>query len=259
MAEPKSPMPSPRRDTFTDVRRFRELGSTNTWLLGEAESGVPEGLVVVADRQTAGRGRLGRQWESPPGSGLLTSLLFRPRLEPDDLFSVVALCTLAAREAIEVTAGVSSGVKWPNDLVVDEAKLAGVLSESRGAGTDRLAVVVGIGINIGWPMPGRDATEFRATCLDALAGRPVDRETLLEALLDGVAVRRSRLDDPPGRAGLIRELEASTVSIGRPVRVELADETFSGTALSLDERGHLVVQADGERRVVTAGDVVHLR
>jgi BirA family transcriptional regulator, biotin operon repressor / biotin---[acetyl-CoA-carboxylase] ligase len=252
-------MTGPRRQTFTDVRWFAELGSTNTWLLQAADSGVSEGVVVVADRQTAGRGRLGRQWESAPGSGLLTSLLFRPRLQPEDLFSVAALCTLAAREAIQVTSGVRSGVKWPNDLVVDEAKLAGVLSETRGAGTDRLAVVVGIGINISWPMPGRDTTEFRATCLDALAGRPVDRATLLEALLDAVAARRSRLDDPAGRGGLVRELEACTVTIGRPVRVELAEETYSGTAVSLDERGHLVVDADGERRVVAAGDVVHLR
>ena len=171
----------------------------------------------------------------------------------------IALCALAARQAIEVIAGVSSGVKWPNDLVVDEAKLAGVLSETRGVGTDGPAVVVGIGINISWPMPGRDATEFRATCLDALAGRPIDREPLLESLLEAVEARRPRLEDPNGRVGLIRELEACTVTIGRPVRVELADETYSGTAVSLDERGHLVVDADGVRRVVSAGDVVHLR
>ncbi|HXR54732.1 MAG TPA: biotin--[acetyl-CoA-carboxylase] ligase [Acidimicrobiales bacterium] len=252
-------MTDPRPRTFTDVRWFSELGSTNTWLLAAAEAGIPEGTVVVADRQSAGRGRLGRRWESAPGSGLLTSLLFRPRLEPGDLFSVAALAALAARDAIGAIASVKAGVKWPNDLVVEDAKLAGVLSETRGAGTAELAVVVGIGINVSWPMPGREATELNATCLDALAGRPVDRKRLLEALLDAVEARHPRLDDAAGRAGLIRELESCTVTIGRRVRVELPEETFSGTAVSLDELGHLVVDADGNRRVVSAADVVHLR
>lgn len=252
-------MTDPRPRAFTDVRWFSELGSTNTWLLEAAESGVPEGTVVVADRQSAGRGRLGRRWESAPGSGLLTSLLFRPQLEAHDLFLVAALGTLAARDAIDVTAGIEAGVKWPNDLVVGGAKVAGVLSETRGVGTAELAVVVGIGINVRWPMPGRDATEFNATCLDALSGRTVEREALLEALLDAVEARHPALDDAGGRAGLLRELGACTVTIGRRVRVELPDETFSGTAVSLDALGHLVVDTEGERRVVSAADVVHLR
>jgi BirA family biotin operon repressor/biotin-[acetyl-CoA-carboxylase] ligase len=252
-------MTDPRPRTFTEVHWFSELGSTNTWLLEAAQSGVPEGTVVVADRQSAGRGRLGRRWESAPGSGLLTSLLFRPQLEADDLFSVAALGTLAAREAIEVTAGVEAGVKWPNDLVVEGAKVAGVLSETRGVGTAELAVVVGIGINVRWPMPGRDATEFNATCLEAVAGRRVDREGLFEALLEAVDARRPSLDDAKGRVALIRELESRTVTIGRPVRVELGEESFSGTAVALDATGHLVVDTDGGRRVVSAADVVHLR
>jgi BirA family biotin operon repressor/biotin-[acetyl-CoA-carboxylase] ligase len=185
--------------------------------------------------------------------------LFRPRLEPEDLFSVAALGTLAARDAIAATARVTVGVKWPNDLVADDAKLAGVLCETRGLGTDQVAVVFGIGINLHWPMPGRDATEFNATCLDALSGRTVEREALLEALLDAVEARHPALDDAGGRAGLLRELGACTVTIGRRVRVELPDETFSGTAVSLDALGHLVVDTEGERRVVSAADVVHLR
>jgi BirA family biotin operon repressor/biotin-[acetyl-CoA-carboxylase] ligase len=252
-------MTDPRPRTFSDVRWFSELSSTNTWLLEAAASGVPEGTVVVADRQSAGRGRRGRRWDSAPGSGLLTSLLFRPRLEPEDLFSVAALGTLAARDAIAATARVTVGVKWPNDLVADDAKLAGVLCETRGLGTDQAAVVFGIGINLHWPMPGRDATEFNATCLDALSGRTVSREALLESLLEAVEARHPMLDDAGGRAGLLRELGACTVTIGRRVRVELPDETFSGTAVSLDALGHLVVDTEGERRVVSAADVVHLR
>jgi BirA family biotin operon repressor/biotin-[acetyl-CoA-carboxylase] ligase len=247
------------RHTFTDVRWFGELDSTNSWLLEAAGSGIAEGTVAVADRQSAGRGRFGRRWESSPGSGLLVSLLFRPRIEAGDLFSVAALGTLSAREAIAAVAGIDAGVKWPNDLVVDDAKLAGVLSETRGIGTDDLAVVVGIGINVSWPAPGPDAMTLNAVCLNTLAGRPIDREALLEALLDTVDARRPNLDDAGGRAGLIRELAGCTATIGRHVRVELSGETFSGTAVSMDEQGHLVVDVGGERRVVTAADVVHLR
>jgi BirA family biotin operon repressor/biotin-[acetyl-CoA-carboxylase] ligase len=187
------------------------------------------------------------------------SLLFRPRIEPAELFSVGALVTLAARESIASQTGVDAGAKWPNDLVVDDAKLAGVLSETRGIGTDDPAVVVGIGINVRWPMPGPAAAELHAVCLDSLSGRPTDREGLLEALLDSAEARLPELGDAAGRAGLVKELERCTVTVGRRVRVELPEETFSGTALGLDDRGQLVVEAGGERRVVSAGDIVHLR
>lgn len=254
MTDPPSP-----RTSFSDVRRFVELDSTNTWLLDAASSGIPEGTVVVAERQSAGRGRLGRRWESAAGSGLLTSILFRPQLGPGDLFAVSALVALAARDAIAATAGVDIGVKWPNDLVADDAKVAGVLSETRGAGTGDLAVVVGIGINVSWPMPGAEARELNATCLEALAKGPIDREALLQSLLDGVATRRRLLDGAAGRAGLVHEVASCLVTIGRRVRVELAAETFVGRAIGLDDLGQLIVEGATGRRVVSAADVVHLR
>jgi BirA family biotin operon repressor/biotin-[acetyl-CoA-carboxylase] ligase len=250
--------PAPTRPFFTHLRWFDELGSTNTWLLEAAAWGAPEGTVVVADRQSAGRGRLGRAWVSGESTGLLTSILFRPELPADDLFCVSALVSLAARDAIAAVAGVAVGIKWPNDLVSDDDKLAGLLAEGRGLGTPEVAVVVGIGINISWPMPG-EADDLRATCLNAAAGRSIEREPLLESLLDSMEGRRGRLDDPAGREGLVQELAASTVTIGRTVRVELPNETFSGVAVGLDPRGRLEVDAEGGRRAVSAGDVVHLR
>jgi BirA family biotin operon repressor/biotin-[acetyl-CoA-carboxylase] ligase len=247
----------PRR--FADVHWFAELDSTNTWLLDRAGAGAPEGTVAVADRQLAGRGRLGRRWESPPGSGLLTSILFRPPMAAEELFAVPALVALAARRAIGETAEVSVRAKWPNDLVLDDLKLAGVLTETRATGAGGLAVVVGIGINVSWPMPGPAATELRATCLEAAAGRPVDRRALLDAMLFSIEERRGMLEDAAGRASIIRELESVTATIGRVVRVELADEEVVGTAVGLDHHGRIVLETDGEQRVVAAGDVVHLR
>jgi BirA family biotin operon repressor/biotin-[acetyl-CoA-carboxylase] ligase len=247
------------RHRFVDVHWFDELDSTNTWLLDAAGRGAAEGTVAVADRQSAGRGRLGRRWESPGGSGLLASVLFRPHLEPAELFAASALVALAGTDAIESVAGVSVGAKWPNDLVVGDRKLAGVLAETSGAGTDDLAVVVGIGINVSWPMPGDEATELNATCLEALSGGPIDRASLLDAMLDSVERRRPQLDSAPGRASLIAELESCTVSVGRTVRVQASGEALVGTALGLDAQGRLILDVGGERCVVAVGDVMHLR
>lgn len=250
--------PGPNRRTFNHLRWFDELGSTNTWLLDAAGWDAPEGTVVVADRQSAGRGRLGRKWESGESTGLLTSVLFRPDVPVEELFCVSALVALAARDAIKTVAGVTIGVKWPNDLVFADRKLAGLLAESRDIGTAAFAVVVGIGINISWPMPD-EAEDLGATCLNALAGRSIERELLLEAMLDGLDARRPDLDHPVGRAGVVEELASSTVTIGRSVRVEMADRTFSGVAVGLDRRGQLEVDTDSGRRAVSVGDVVHLR
>ena len=247
------------RRRFVHILWFDQLDSTNTWLLDAAGTGAPEGTVAVADHQSAGRGRLRRRWESPPGSGLLASILFRVHLDPTELFSVSALVTLAARDAIAGEIGVSVGAKWPNDLVTDNRKLAGVLAETRGLGGEDVAVVVGIGINVSWPAPGPEATELNATCLESLCGHPVDRRRLLEAMLDLVERRRHQLDVADGRASLLHELESVTVTVGRRVRVQTSTSTLVGTAVGLDPRGQLIVEVDGVQRVVSVGDVVHLR
>jgi BirA family biotin operon repressor/biotin-[acetyl-CoA-carboxylase] ligase len=145
------------RRTFADVRRFDSLDSTNTYLLAEARSGVPEGVVAVAEHQTAGRGRLGRRWEAPPGTCLLVSVLLRPVLEPGQLHLCTSAVALAAADACAAVAGVSPAVKWPNDLLVRGRKLAGVLAESDpaapGGPEGSVAVVVGVGCNVDWPGP----------------------------------------------------------------------------------------------------------
>ena len=148
-----------------DVRWFESLDSTNSYLLEQAAEGAPEGMVAVADHQRAGRGRLDRRWESPPGSSLLTSILFRPTFDPAELHLCTAAVALAAAEACRRVAGVGPVIKWPNDLLVGEAKLAGVLAEADFTG-DACAVVVGIGINVAWPGP----TTVQGTCLDDLCG-----------------------------------------------------------------------------------------
>ncbi len=237
-----------------DVRWFESLDSTNSYVLEQAAEGASEGMVAVADHQWAGRGRLDRRWESPPGSSLLTSILFRPTFDPAELHLCTTAVALAAAEACRRVAGVGPVIKWPNDLLVGEAKLAGVLAEADFTG-EVCAVVVGIGINVAWPGP----TTVRGTCLDDLCGEPVDRHLLLEALLKALAVRRGLLDSPDGRQELAAELRQRCATLGQPVRVELAAEAISGVASEIDDAGRLIVQTATGPRTVSAGDVVHLR
>jgi BirA family biotin operon repressor/biotin-[acetyl-CoA-carboxylase] ligase len=244
------------RAGFTDVRRFDEIDSTNRYLLDEARAGAPEGLVAVADFQRAGRGRLDRSWEAPPGGALLLSVLLRPDLRADQLHLASVVVALSAMDAAAAVAGVVPGLKWPNDLVVDEDKLAGVLAQVQpGPAGARPAVVVGIGMNVTWPGPPGVA----ATSLARVAGRPVEVAALAQSLLDALDARRPGLDEPAGRRRLAGEARDRCVTIGRTVRVDLDGRSLEGRAVDLTAEGHLVLDGPGGRLEVAAGDVVHLR
>jgi BirA family biotin operon repressor/biotin-[acetyl-CoA-carboxylase] ligase len=217
---------------FEEIRWFRSIDSTNRYLL---TSGAADGVVAVADEQTAGRGRLGRSWIAPPGAALLVSVLLRREIPPERMHLVTLALALAATDALP---HVDARIKWPNDVVVDDRKLAGILAETDGKG----AVVVGIGMNLRDDWFPRELQET-ATAVD------VDRRELLVDLLIALDTWLDRLDD------VVAHASARSATIGRWVRVELAHETFEGTAESLTPEGYLVV--DG--RVITSGDVMHVR
>jgi BirA family biotin operon repressor/biotin-[acetyl-CoA-carboxylase] ligase len=247
------------RTGFSDVRRFDTIDSTNRYLLDEARAGAPEGVVALADHQSAGRGRLGRTWEAPPGASLLVSVLLRPGLPATQLFLCTVLTALAGADACAELAGVRPELKWPNDLLVGDKKLAGILAESApappGGPAAPAAVVVGMGVNIDWPgPPGAGGTSLREA-----SGRTVDRLELLSALLDNLDRRRGELDTEQDRAALLAEFRARCATLGRAVRVTLAAESLAGTAVAITEAGHLVIESQGGRRAVAAGDVVHVR
>jgi BirA family biotin operon repressor/biotin-[acetyl-CoA-carboxylase] ligase len=250
---------------FADVRHVAETGSTNEDLVGEARRGAPEGVVLVADHQTAGRGRLGRTWQAPPGSSLLLSILLRPALALDEVHLVATALGVAAASAVGEL-GVDARIKWPNDLVVDAGggelrKLSGMLAESVLDG-DRLgALVIGIGINLNWPADLPDDLAGIAVAVNHLTGREVDRVAVLTDLLTRFEARYDDLGSAGGRRRLLADYRTSSATLGRRVEVDLGHERFGGDALDVTAEGHLLVIDDrpDRPRTVVAGDVVHVK
>lgn len=212
-----------------------ETGSTNTDLLAAGAAGAPDRSVLVTGHQTAGRGRLDRRWDAPPGSNLLVSILFRRVPEPPvELTHRVAL---AARAACLEVAGVHPDLKWPNDLLLEDRKLAGILAQRSVDGP----VVVGLGLNVGWAP--EDA---------AMLGGGIAPLAVLRALLTAY----DRLPDD-----ITTDYREALATLGRRVRVELpGGDTLEGTALDVDGRGRLVVlDGCGISHRLDVGDVVHVR
>ena len=242
-------MPPPVRTSEVGrwrVEHFAELDSTNRHVLDAARAGAADGLVAVADVQTAGRGRLDRTWQAPPGSSLLVSALVRT---PGDAGPVVMAAAVALAGAVDRVAGVPAMLKWPNDLVVGDRKLAGLLAERDGD-----ALVVGAGCNVNWERFPDDLAGSATSC-NLEAGHPVDRDELLVAFLDGFAAVLGR------GGGVVDEYRARLATLGRRVRVEpVRGDPLLGTAVDVTDDGALVVRDDaGTDHAVATADVVHLR
>ena len=251
---------------FHDIGWSAETGSTNQDLLELARQGVPEGVVLVADHQSAGRGRLDRTWTAPAGSSLLVSVLLRPRLAADHLFLLPIAAGVASVEACAEVAGTRTGLKWPNDLVViggasADRKLSGVLAESLLTDGRADAVVVGMGLNVNWPAELPADLAATATALNLLVGHPIDRATLLTSWLRRFDHWIAKLGESAGPSELLEAARRHSATIGRMVRVEFADRQVEGVALAVDDDGRLRVRPiDGSAELtVSVADIVHIR
>ena len=233
------------------------IGSTNAEALALARGGAPEGTCVVAEEQTAGRGRHRRSWVSPPGAGLWASVILDLTDLPNARWGLVPLAAgLAVADAIARTTGLEPALKWPNDVLVASAgaagKLAGILVEAAAQTGPAAQVVVGMGLNV-----DLDERPPGASCLASAGYPPPSREVLLVAELNALHERMSQLrDDPPD---LLREVRERCATLGRSVRVVLpGDQVLEGQAVGIADDGSLEVQdGQGMRRFVTAGDVIH--
>jgi BirA family biotin operon repressor/biotin-[acetyl-CoA-carboxylase] ligase len=237
-----------------DVRHVAETGSTNADLLTEARLGAPAGRVLVADHQTAGRGRMGRRWEAPPGASLLVSVLLRPR-EGLALHGATQAVGLAARSACTAVAGVTPDLKWPNDLLVGDRKVAGVLAEALADGGHVTAVVVGLGLNVNWPAELPPELVGIMTSLNHVAGRSVDRAALLDAFLRALDHRVTQWEEDP--LALASDYRATLASIGRIVTVDTPAGLRTGRVTDVTDDGTLLVLDGDDTLEVQAGDLVY--
>nr|WP_221204012.1 biotin--[acetyl-CoA-carboxylase] ligase [Modestobacter versicolor] len=238
------------------VEAVEAIGSTNAELVTRAAAGEPEGLVLVAEHQQAGRGRLDRTWTSPPRAGVTVSLLLRPDVPAARRAWLSLLTGVALAESVSAAAGVRTSLKWPNDLLApDGTKLAGILAESSGS-----AVVVGVGLNVS---TRREELPDTGTSLALVAGGPVDRTEVLLAFLRAFERRYRRwtevLGDPVS-SGLAQDYLAWCSTVGSTVTVTMPDgSTLDGLAEAVDWDGRLVVRTPAGVLELASGDVRHVR
>ena len=238
------------------IQWFDTIESTNTRLKELARQGAPQGTVLLADSQTGGRGRRGRSFHSPAGTGIYMSVLLRPQCPPEDLMHLTCAVAVAVCDAVEASVGIRPGIKWTNDLVCGKRKLAGILTEL-GMGPNGLVdfAVIGIGLNcrqqeVDFPEDIRPI----AGSLASVTGRDIDRAAVAAAMLVSLEkMGRSLLTE---KDGFLARYRRDCVTLGQMVSVVRGDEVRHGRALDIDSEGALIVEfAPGQAETVNSGEV----
>jgi len=249
-AEPDTPYPWELPDFEDRVHYLEEAVSTMDTARDLARNGCPDFTVVVAGRQTGGRGRLARLWDSQTG-GLYFTLVIRPKVPPAWSHRYTFAASLELARTLRGMLGIMVAVKWPNDLLVNEKKVSGMLSEME-AEADRVAfIAIGLGLNVNNDIA---ADVPNAVSLSRIAGKPVSRKIVLGTFLDNY---RKRLE-AGGLESVVADWKKYTVTLNRAVTIETPGETVSGTAVDVDAGGGLVVRLEsGELKTVVYGDCFH--
>jgi BirA family biotin operon repressor/biotin-[acetyl-CoA-carboxylase] ligase len=253
-----------RRDLVGTGRALRRLdvvettGSTNADLLARHAAGEDiDGAVLVAEHQSAGRGRLGRSWTTPPRSGIALSVgVYAGTVAPSAWGWLPLLTGVAVTDAVQATTGIEPGLKWPNDIQVGDGKLGGILAEVAAPAP---VIVIGLGLNV--TLTAEEAPDARATSLLILGSTMLDRTALLGSILAELSARLDRWRSAGGTdLSLVADYRARSVTLGTRVRALLpGDREIIGTATDLDELGQLHIDTGAQTVAVSAGDITHLR
>lgn len=249
----------PTRRIGHAVEHYATIGSTNDRAREALADAGGEGLAVVADHQSAGRGRRGRTWLSPPGRNLMASVALRPRLEQARAGLLGIAAAVAVRDACAAAVpGRAIGLRWPNDVVsAERRKVAGLLVETTLVGERVMDAVIGVGINVNWrraEMPAEIAE--RGTSLADLAGTEIDRVALLAGLLERLDREIGRLEEGASPADRFRE---ASVLDGREVQVDVGEERLDGTVAGIADDGALLLDTAAGRIALSVGEVVNVR
>lgn len=239
------------------ILRYESLPSTNTEVARLAQQGAEEGLTIVADEQTAGRGRLQRSWSSPKGAGLYCSVLLRPALAPKRLPLLTFVAALAAGDALLEASDVNTDIKWPNDLLAGERKICGILAEGIETPAGR-AVVLGIGINLTDDAFPHEIANVATSV--AREGTGHEREPILAALLQALARWYALLHEPEGAEKIVAAWASrSSYANGKLVQVTNGDEVVQGVTRGVENDGALRLETRGGLQLIRAGDVTSVR
>ena len=238
------------------IRHYFRVGSTNAAAMEAAAEGEPEGSVFFAEQQTAGRGRGGNSWESAPSDGVYCSVILRPQLSPADALLLSLIAGIAVAEAVEQTTGLHPDLRWPNDVLLEERKFCGILTEMNAEATRVRYVVVGIGINVNQPSFSAELEPI-ATSLRLGSGHEWSRVQVAAALLKSLDNWYRKLSDggADARSAIFRMFEErSSFARSRLVHVD-EDGGYEGVTEGLDNRGFLLVRTDRGLRTVLSGGV----
>jgi BirA family biotin operon repressor/biotin-[acetyl-CoA-carboxylase] ligase len=238
---------------------YETVGSTNT-IASDLAGKTTEGAVVIADSQQKGRGRLGRKWESPPGVNIYISIILRPEIESKDATLITVMAVVACATALRRVTGLHVTIKWPNDLMVSDKKIGGILSELKTDHGRIISAVVGIGINVnvGIDAYPADVQEI-ATSVKNETGMSYSREVVISEILNEIDYWYKILNGM-GKGILLLEWQKLTSTLGREVKVTVGKETFTGLAESIDSEGMLILRLpSGMLKKINSGDLTILK
>jgi len=229
------------------------VDSTNTYAKSMAQN-ISGEMVVVSERQTQGKGRLGRIWQSPPGGNLYVSFVLRPKISPQQAAGITLIAALAVCDAIKQTCGVQAGIKWPNDIILNGRKVCGILTEMVSDMDSIEFLVIGIGINVNgmdWPEDLKD----KAVSLQEATGKVIDRHELIANLIPTVFDRARQLETF-GVKQFINEYTALSVIFDKKISIIIREKQWIGSCVGFNENGELLFQPDGgEPMVLNAGEI----
>lgn len=237
-----------------EIYYFDSIDSTNTKAKELAEEGHPSGTLVVADRQTAGKGRRGRSWESPSGIGIFMTLMLKPEINPNHASMLTLVAAMATTRAIRRVIGVPAMIKWPNDIVMNGKKVCGILTEMSAQFDYINHIVIGIGINVhNEDFPEEIAQTASSIYLES--GQHIHRASLIEAFLEEFEDVYAEYLKTEDMEGLQKEYDSMLVNRGRQVRVLDPKEPFEGKAMGITKKGELIVDTWESRKLVSSGEV----